>query len=255
MGVRELTDGNGREMRSAAASSKARERPFGTSLRALLLLAIGASFVLAAAPARAACSLTDLGCVTETVTDTADGVTETVDDVTQPITETVDDQVIGTVGGVVDQVEDTVEDTVDPIVDEVPLPDPPIDVTEPATPADSSGGPDPRTGPGTPSGGSGNGSSDPGPDSPVERSIPVQALVGGAFVSGLDPSPSSDVRIGPSPPAERTGVSLEDVVKGFAFPLGLVLIVGAFLLVQDRLDRRDPRLALAPVGPDVLDFT
>jgi hypothetical protein len=25
--------------------------------------------------------------------------------------------------------------------------------------------------------------------------------------------------------------------------------------VQDRLDRRDPRLALAPVGPDVLDFT
>lgn len=230
-------------MRSAAASSKARERRFGTSLRALLLLAIGASFVLAAAPARAACALTDLACVTEPIT-------ETVDDVTEPITE-VTDQVLGTGGGVVDEV----EDTVDPIVDEVPLPDPPIDVTEPATPADSGGGPDPRTGPGTPSSGSGNGSSDPGPGSPVERPIPVQALVGGAFVSGLDPSPSSDVRIGPSPPAERTGVSLEDVVKGFAFPLGLVLIVGAFLLVQDRLDRRDPRLALAPVGPDVLDFT
>jgi hypothetical protein len=230
-------------MRSAASSSKARKRPFGTSLRALLFLAIGASFVLAAAPARAACSPTDLSCVTETV-----------DDVTQPITETVDDvtgQVIGTVGGVVDPV----EDTVDPIIDAVPLPDPPIDVTDPATPADSGGGPDPRTGPGTPSSGSGNGSSDPGPGSPVERPIPVQALVGGAFVSGLDPSPSSNVRIGPSPPAERTGVSLEDVVKGFAFPLGLVLIVGAFLLVQDRLDRRDPRLALAPVGPDVLDFT
>jgi hypothetical protein len=237
-------------MRSAGASSKARERPFGTSLRALLLLAIGASFVLAAAPARAACSLTDLACVTETVTDVTEPITETVDDVTEPITE-VTDQVIGTVGGVVDQV----EDTVDPIVDEVPLPDPPIDVTESATPAESGGGPDPRTGPDTGPGGSGNGSSDPGPASPVERPIPVQALVGGAFVSGLDPSPSSDVRIGPSPPAERTGVSLEDVVMGFAFPLGLVLIVGAFLLVQDRLDRRDPRLALAPVGPDVLDFT
>ena len=37
--------------------------------------------------------------------------------------------------------------------------------------------------------------------------------------------------------------------------VALVLIVGAFLLVQDRLDRRDPRLALAPVGPDVLGFT
>jgi hypothetical protein len=45
------------------------------------------------------------------------------------------------------------------------------------------------------------------------------------------------------------------VTAGFAFPVALVLIVGAFLLVQDRLDRRDPRLALAPVGPDVLDFT
>ena len=231
-------------MRSAAASSKARERRFGTSLRALLLLAIGASFVLAATPARAACALTDLACVTEPIT-------ETVDDVTEPITE-VTDQVPGTVGGVVDEV----EDTVDPIVDEVtPLPDPPIDATGPATPADTGVGPDPRTGPGTPPGDSGHGSSDPGPGGSIQRPIPVQALVGGAFVSGLDPSPSSDVRMGPSPPAERTGVSLEDVVKGFAFPLGLVLIVGAFLLVQDRLDRRDPRLALAPVGPDVLDFT
>jgi len=224
-------------MRSAAASSKAREGPFGTSLRALLLLAIGASIVVSAAPARAACSLTDLACGTETVT-------ETVDDVTDPVT--------GTVGRVVDKV----KGTVGPVVDQVPpLPDPSIDVTEPPTPADSGVGSDPRTGPGTPRGDSGNGSSDPGPGSPVERPIPVQALVGGAFVYGLDPSPSSDVRIGPSPPADRTGVSLEDVVKGFAFPLGLVLIVGAFLLVQDRLDRRDPRLALAPVGPDVLDFT
>jgi hypothetical protein len=232
-------------MGSAAASSKARERRFGTSLRALLLLAIVASFVLAATPARATCALTDPACVTEPVTETADDVTDPITDVTDPVT--------GTVGGVVDKV----KGTVGPVVDEVPpLPDPPVDVTEPATPADSGVGPDPRTGPGTPAGGdSGNGGSDPGPGSSPERPIPVQALVGGAFVSGLDPSPSSDVRIGPSPPAERTGVSLEDVVKGFAFPLGLVLIVGAFLLVQDRLDRRDPRLALAPVGPDVLEFT
>jgi hypothetical protein len=234
-------------MRSAATSSKAREGPFGTSLRALLLLAIGASIVVSAAPARAACSLTDLACGTETVTETVDDVTDPITEVTDPVTEVTDP-----VGGVVDKV----KGTVGPVVDEVPpLPDPPIDVTGPATPADPGVGSDPRTGPGTPRGDSGNGSSDPGPGSPVERPIPVQALVGGAFVSGLDPSPNSDVRIGPSPPAERTGVSLEDVVKGFAFPLGLVLIVGAFLLVQDRLDRRDPRLALAPVGPDVLDFT
>jgi hypothetical protein len=117
-------------MRSAAASSKARERRFGTSLRALLLLAIGASFVLAATPARAACALTDLACVTEPVTETADDVTDPVTDVTDPVT--------GTVGGVVDKV----KGTVGPVVDEVPpLPDPPVDVTEPATPADSASAP------------------------------------------------------------------------------------------------------------------
>jgi hypothetical protein len=243
-------------MRSAAASSRAREHPFGTSLRALLLLAIGASFVLAAAPARAACPLTDLACVTETVT-------ETVDEVAEPVTE-VTDPVVGTIGDVVDRVEETVdpivdkvEETVDPIVDEVapPLPGPSINVTEPPSPGDSGVTPDLQSGPGAPQGDSGNGRSDHGSGGSVEHPVPVQALVGSTFLSGLDPSPSSDVRIGPSPPAERTGVSLESVVKGFAFPLALMLIVGAFLLVQDRLDRRDPRLALAPVGPDVLDFT
>jgi hypothetical protein len=217
-------------------------------LRALLLLAIGASFVVAAVPARAGCPLTDPACVTAPV-----------GQVTEPVTG-VTDPVVGTIGGVVDEV----QDTVDPIVDEVPppLPDPPIHLTDPISAGDSgvSAGdsgvdPDTGTGPGAPPDGSGNARPDRGSRNVVERPVPVQALVGGTFVSGLDPSPSSDVRIGPSPPTDRTGVSLQDVVKGFAFPLALVLIVGAFLLAQDRLDRRDPRLALAPVGPDVLSFT
>jgi hypothetical protein len=235
-------------MRSAAASSRPRERTFGTSLRALLLLAIGAPFVVAAVPARAGCPLTDPACVTATVGQ----VTEPVTGGTGPVTE-VTDPVVGTIGGVVDEV----QDTVDPIVDEVPppLPDPPIHLTDPISAGDSGVGPDTGTGPGAPPDDSGSARPDPGSRNVVERPVPVQALVGGTFVSGLDPSPSSDVRIGPSPPTDRTGVSLQDVVKGFAFPLALVLIVGVFLLAQDRLDRRDPRLALAPVGPDVLSFT
>lgn len=230
-------------MRSADVSSKAREHPFATSSRALLLLAIGGSFVIAAAPARAACALTDPACATGTVTATVAEVTEPVTEVTDPVTETI--------GGV-----DEVNDTVRPIVDEVPqLPDPPVNVTDPPTP-DESNAPGARTGSADPSGDSGHGRSDVVSGSVVEPTVPVQALVRDAFVSGLDPGPGPDVRIGPSPPAERTGVSLQDLVTaGFAFPFALVLIVGAFLLVQDRLDRRDPRLALAPVGPDVLDFT
>ena len=235
-------------MRSAAASSRARGRTFGTSLRALLLLAIGASFVVAAAPARG-CPLTDPGCVIETVDDVVEPVTEVtdpvvdqVDQVVDPVTE-VTDPVVGTIGGVINGV----EDTVDPIVD----------VTEPPAQGHSDVGSDPRTGPGAPPDDSGNGRSDVGSGSFVERPIPPPALVGGAFIPSLESvRPISDVRIGASPPTERSGVSFENVVKGLvAFPLALALIVGAFLLAQNRLDRRDPRLALAPVGPDVLDFT
>jgi hypothetical protein len=234
-------------MRSAAVSSRARERTFGTSLRALLLLVIGqvigASFVVAAAPARA-CPLTDPGCVIETVDDVVEPVTEVsdpvVDQVVDPVTE-VTDPPVGTIGGVINGV----EDTVDPIVD----------VTEPPAQGHSDVGSDPRTGPGAPPD-SGNGRSDVGSGSFVERPIPPPALVGGAFIPSLDSvRPISDVRIGASPPSERSGVSFENVVKGLvAFPLALALIAGAFLLAQNRLDRRDPRLALAPVGPDVLDF-
>jgi hypothetical protein len=232
-------------MRSAAVSSRARERTFGTSLRALLLLAVGASFVVAAAPARG-CPLTDPGCVIGTVDEVVEPVTEVtdpvVDQVVDPVTE-VTDPVDGTIGGVINGV----EDTVDPIVD----------VTEPPAQGHSDVGPDPGTGPGAPPGDSRDGRSDVGSGSFVERPIPPPALVGGAFIPSLESvRPVSDVRTGASPPTERSGVSFENVVKGLvAFPLALALIVGAFLLAQNRLDRRDPRLALAPVGPDVLDFT
>jgi hypothetical protein len=40
-----------------------------------------------------------------------------------------------------------------------------------------------------------------------------------------------------------------------AFPMSLVLMVGAFLAIQNRIDRNDPKLALAPVHADRhLDF-
>jgi hypothetical protein len=40
------------------------------------------------------------------------------------------------------------------------------------------------------------------------------------------------------------------VAEASAFPLLLLLLVLAFLIVQDRIDRRDPKLALAPVYPE-----
>ena len=45
------------------------------------------------------------------------------------------------------------------------------------------------------------------------------------------------------------------VVGKTAFPAILALIVLFFLTIQDRIDRNDPKLALAPVHSEPLDFT
>jgi hypothetical protein len=51
-------------------------------------------------------------------------------------------------------------------------------------------------------------------------------------------------------------VAIEAIEKA-AFPIALMLMVGAFLMVQNRIDRKDPKLALAPVDSerDLLIFT
>lgn len=38
--------------------------------------------------------------------------------------------------------------------------------------------------------------------------------------------------------------------KKTAVPAGLLLLIAVFLMIQNRLDRRDPKLALAPVYAD-----
>jgi len=230
-------------MRSASSSSKAEERLSCVPRRAVVVLAVGASFLVMAPAARADCPVTDPSCVIETVQEVVDPATEVTDPVLEEVTE-VTDPAVGTVGGLV---ENGVEDTVGPIIDEVgaPVPGPSVGVTEPPSPGVPSVDPD-------------DGRADVGRSSFVDRTVPAPALVGSPFVPNvpnLELSSTDEARNGPTPPAERSGLSLEDVVKGLTFPLALALIVGAFLLAQDRIDRRDPRLALAPLGPDILPFT
>jgi hypothetical protein len=236
--------------RSASSSSKARERRSCVPKRAVVVLAVGASFMVMAPAARADCSLAATSCVIDTVEEVVDPATEIGDPVPEEVTE-VTDPVVGTDGGLVDNVDeavdpiiDDVEETVGPIIDEVgaPVPGSSVEIIEPASP----GVPpvDPPTE-----------RVDVGRSSFVGRTVPVPALAGSPFLPNLELSSADEARIGPTPPAERSGLSLEDVVKGLTFPLALALIVGAFLLAQDRIDRRDPRLALAPLGPDILPFT
>ena len=46
---------------------------------------------------------------------------------------------------------------------------------------------------------------------------------------------------------ERVTDGVIEAVRQFSFPLFLAVGVGAFLLMQSRIDRKDPKLAIAPV--------
>jgi hypothetical protein len=72
---------------------------------------------------------------------------------------------------------------------------------------------------------------------------------------------SSQVPLGPRPddlPGTIRRGGIGRVIAGAAgsaiVVLALAGIILAFVLIQDRLDRNDPRLALAPIRPDVLRF-
>jgi hypothetical protein len=45
------------------------------------------------------------------------------------------------------------------------------------------------------------------------------------------------------------------LAKTVAFPLALILLVLGFLLIQGRIDRKEPKLVLAPIGSEYLTFS
>ncbi len=50
--------------------------------------------------------------------------------------------------------------------------------------------------------------------------------------------------------AEKLGRTAAGTVEQSGFPAALVAVMGVFLVLQDSLDRRDPKLALAPLDDD-----
>jgi hypothetical protein len=84
-------------------------------------------------------------------------------------------------------------------------------------------------------------SSREGADPATTRSRPA-----GASVTGLSGSTAAVVP-GPEGILDRIGGGLTDAARRFAIPLAVAALVAAFLIVQGRIDRRDPKLAAAPV--------
>lgn len=220
-------------------------------------------------PARAAdCGLLGTSCVTDTLGQTAGGavstvqetVDQTVDEVVTVVEETVDetvDQVVGVVENVADTVKktpdkvvDTVDNTVDTVGDAVPA-------LDPVAPPPRDGHPD--HGANDPSGSGSRPHTEPAvvrPDRP-NRSAPTLEQVD--LVSGTSPAIDTVIVTGtsstsPFDPFGPFAGSLPEVARALAFPLVLVGLVLGFVAVQNRLDGKDPKLALATTTPDVLTF-
>jgi hypothetical protein len=67
------------------------------------------------------------------------------------------------------------------------------------------------------------------------------------------PRPIADT---PGSPVEGSGrgVAVGAVARSLAIVLALFASTLAFAAIQDRLDRNDPRLSLAPIRSDVMRF-
>jgi hypothetical protein len=228
---------------TAGAAGAARTHPDRPTPRpaatAVIVVAVVLVPLALAGPARAACDLAGPGCLEETV----EGTVEQVEDTATGAIEDVD--------GAVEDTTEVVRDTADGIVRDVEgILNPPPDVEPPP-----GGG-----------GGDGPGGSEPGDggrDGPprhgrtgasIARRAPFD-LGGPPFATGIGTQASSISGTGDPTILGRIGDGIREGARRLAFPLLLVATVIAFLAIQDRLDRRDPKLALAASEPDELAFT
>ena len=217
----DLTAGNGPKVRTLLAAAL-------IAGAALVLPMFGPGSVALAQD----CAATDLACVAGTVDDTVNDVPSTIDD---------------TVNTAQDAVAQTVHD-VQGLIDGLPVGEEP--------PGGGGGGGGSGGGPGG-GGNHGGTTSDGGGGSNPVSGPSLSAREGGSFspvpvsVETIDPRSST----GPSDPAPGATARLRDAAARVALPLLIVLAaVLLFTAAQDRLDRREPRLALAPVTGDFVTF-
>lgn len=165
----------------------------------------------------------------------------------------VPDPVEETVEAIVEGTSDTVRGTTQPVRDAVhpPREEPLVgaEVTDPLAAID--GQPAPRP----PADASPSVSAAPAtsPEQAPVRTVPDAS----ANPATMQPSADALARPNTTPPLasapDEEAADLKAIAQGAVFPLGLVLLVVTFLAVQDHIDRRDPKLALAPVqaSPDL----
>jgi hypothetical protein len=199
----------------------------------VLALAAGVMLIVSAPASLATCPPTDPLCV---VDEAAQPSLPPVDDVEKAIDDAVE-SAKGEADKVVGQVTEAVDELLNP------------------------GGGDPGGGNPGGGGGGGGGSTGPigGPAEPGAAGSPGVGSTGSSFPAGAVPAPgiasSNSVGVRDKPGIfGRIGGAAVEVATQLGFPLALALVVIAFAATQNYLDRRDPKLALAPVRPEVMRF-
>jgi hypothetical protein len=227
----------------ASVSGRRLDGRLRSATRAGIMAFAASATILVAMPASAGCGLLDPGCLQTTARDTLGTATGTVEDQAGTVNGPVDDPVgtvTGPAGGIVDQV----GDTVDGLLGQGPQ-DPPYG-------GGGGGDPMPRPGGGGPR------------DGPAGRPLHAPARAP-SRATGLSPSGAMNVDAPGSeletPSGDQNGGLLgqiagtaSGVARRLGFPIALALLVLVFAVLQNRLDRNDPRMARAPVVPDVLRF-
>ena len=222
-------------------------------------------FVLTAAPALADCPVTDPACLPGAAPDPVTAIAEATTEVAATASSAVDQTtktVEQTAGAVQDQANQAVEpvtNTVKGIIGQVPDPDPIGDPTGilPNVFGSSVGQP---SGPGTSGpGGNGNGNgTGTGPNGTATQGSGPSFLGRGPLIGPLPGSipanPAVSIAIPQQGLFDRIGSLATLAAKALAFPVALAFIVLLFVAVQNRIDRKDPKLALAPIAPDLLRF-
>jgi hypothetical protein len=222
-------------------------------------LMVASAFILMSAPAMA-CPVTDLTCtvadpvtaVQDTTTEVAGTATSTVDQTTTTVEETaatVTDQVNEAVEPVTDAVKDILGQVPDTGVIDDPtgiLPDVLGSTVQPSDPGATEPG-----GNGTATGPAGVKSRTVRAARPSTRGL---ELVKGSVAATISSTPAVSLTVPRRGLFERIRSLAIQAAEELAFPLALAVIVMLFVAVQNRIDRKDPKLALAPVAPDLLRF-
>ena len=205
---------------------------------ALVTLALAATGTPAA---HASCPIHDVVCQLDEAADTGEGlVDDTIDAVETPFDDAIDP--------VTDPLVDDVFDRIHDLLGEVQIA--PIDPTDPigGGSGGSHGGPP-----------VGDGTDTPNPTDHGSRRTVAGRSPDGAGIARL-PEPTISAASGTRPAGHvdrsgnPSGAALAGVARSLLIVLALFGLAVAFVAIQDRFDRTDPRLALAPIDSDLVEF-